>query len=243
MRISAVRISVTAPAWSCAADAGGCISCCAGGLGGPRFDAADDRLVGINRSRRKLEECLIYRGQGRSAALSAEPLTDERFLRAPLELGSGVRAGICVCVLEFWIHPPSRRFSEARMTARILANSAVSDMSGSLLPPAADVFRRRTVVIHGQVLLQKLDRVPGMVRPWPWRAARVHDMRRRRAPGPLGLTEGASRRALPADAPRDGALMLLRNSPARRHPERSRVMCAAGLVAIFPARDCPGLLT
>jgi hypothetical protein len=32
MRISAVRISVTAPAWSCAANAGSCISCCASGL-------------------------------------------------------------------------------------------------------------------------------------------------------------------------------------------------------------------
>jgi hypothetical protein len=84
-----------------------------------------------------------------------------------------------------------------------------------------------------------------MVRPWPCRAVRVHDMRRRRAPGPPGSTEGASRRALSADAPRDGALMLLRNSPARRHPERSRVMYAAGLSSyiLFPAKDRPELLT
>lgn len=135
--------------------------------------------------------------------------------------------------------PPSRCFSEARIMARILANSAVPDMSGSLSPPAADVFRRRTVVIHGQVLLLKLDRVPSWYARGPG-AARVHDMRRRRAPGPPGLTEGTSRRALPADAPRDGALMLLRDSPARRHPERSRVMCAAGLGSYFRARDRPG---
>ena len=86
--------------------------------------------------------------------------------------------------------PPFRYFSEARITARILVNSAVPDISGSLSPPAADVFRRRTVVIHGQVLLQKLDRVPSTVRPLS-AGASITEVANGMGEGPSGMCLGS----------------------------------------------------
>src|SRR5260370_22114645 len=133
-------------------------------------------------------------------------MTDERSLQAPPGPGSGARAGICLRVLQLWIHPAfpvlfrrahyGPHLGELRGVRHVRPAAAL----------AAGLFRRRTVLTHGQVLLRQTRSHAWHGTLWPGRAASVHGMRRQSAAGrsartrrrpagtrPPNLTQGAAR--------------------------------------------------
>jgi hypothetical protein len=103
------------------------------------------------------------RGQGRPAALSAVP-QQIRLPRAPLDSpGSGVRAGICVRVLKFWIHPAFPVLFRGTHHGPHLGELSGVRRVRLAATLIVGVFRHRAAVTQGQILLQKLDSMPSTV--------------------------------------------------------------------------------
>lgn len=123
---------------------------------------------------------LICRRQGRSATLGAEGVNGRAFpldAAGPRAQAPGPRSGSASS--SSGSTPPSRCFSDARITARILANSVVSFMSGSLSrwPPGSSGARLRSPIARSSSRnrIPMLSTVPGTCRrsPGAWPACTI----------------------------------------------------------------------